>query len=414
MPEPLIKPKSSIRPLPKTSALGGKGPGFDRRTVKSVIPYGRQWIDEEDIQAVVEVMRSDCLTTGPVVEQFEEAFAQFVGSKFAVAVNSGTAALHAAMHSLHIGPGDEVIVSPMTFAATANCVVYQGGTPVFADVESDTLLIDPEQVERKITPKTRAIIGVDYAGHPCNWDALKEIASSHSLALVADACHALGAEYKGQRVGSLADLTVFSFHPVKHITTGEGGMVTTNDPEAVRRLRAFRNHGIPCDHRQREENGSWFYEMIDLGFNYRLTEFQSALGLSQLRKLPGWLSRRQEIAHRYDSIITDLPGVKTLTVRREVKHAYHLFVVKIDFEGLEKSRSELFQILRADGIGVNVHYIPTHLHPYYRRAFNTRPGLCPKAEAAYDRILSLPIFPKMTDEDVERVIGALTKETGKK
>jgi perosamine synthetase len=414
MPEPLIRPKSSIRPLPKTSALGGKGPSFDRRTVESVIPYGRQWIDEEDIQAVVDVLRSDWLTTGPKVGEFEAAFAQYVGSKYAVAVSSGTAALHVAMQALNIRPGDEVIVPPMTFAATANCIVYQGGIPVFSDVDSGTLLVDPEQIEEKITPRTKAIIGVDYTGQPCDWDALRAIACKHSLALVADACHALGAEYKGKKVGALADMTTFSFHPVKHITTGEGGMVSTDDPQLARRLRAFRNHGITTDHRQRERQGSWFYEMVDLGFNYRLTDIQSALGLTQLRKLPEWLARCRAIAQTYDTDLAQLPGVQPLKVSKEVQSAYHLYVVMVDAEETGYSRGELFKDLRSQGIGVNVHYIPVHLHPYYRESFKTGPGLCPQAEAAYDRILSLPIFPKMTDEDVARVLRVFIRTIQKR
>jgi perosamine synthetase len=408
---PQIRPRSIINQKAKTSGFWGKNPASKQRTAQSLIPYGRQWIDEEDIQAVVEVLRSDWLTTGPKVEEFEEAFAQYVGAKFAVAVSSGTAALHAAMHTLNIRPGDEVIVPPMTFAATANSVVYHGGTPVFADVDPATLLIDPEQVEKKISPRTKAIVGVDYAGQPCNWDALGVIARNRSIMLVADSCHALGAAYKGKKVGSLADLTVFSFHPVKHITTGEGGMITTEDPEFATRLRAFRNHGINSDHRQREKKGSWYYEMIDLGFNYRLTEFQSALGLTQLRKLPEWLARRRAIARCYDSALAELPHLESLAVQRDVRHAYHLYVVKIDPDGLGKSRADLFRELRLEGIGVNVHYIPVHLHPYYRRTFNTGPGLCPKAESAYGRILSLPVFPKMERQDVNRVIWALTKIT---
>ncbi|HOM08487.1 MAG TPA: aminotransferase class I/II-fold pyridoxal phosphate-dependent enzyme, partial [Syntrophales bacterium] len=294
-----------------------------------MIPYGRQSIDEEDIQAVVEVLRSDWLTTGPKVEEFERAFARAVGAKHAVAVSSGTAALHAAMYALGIGPGDEVIVPPMTFAATANCVVFQGGTPVFADVEEETLLIDPKEVERRITPRTRAIIAVDYAGQPCDYDELCRIAKNNNIYLVSDACHALGAKYKGRPVGSLADLTVFSFHPVKHITTGEGGMITTDHPELADRMRIFRNHGITTDHRQREALGSWFYEMVDLGYNYRITDFQCALGLSQLKKLPIWLKRRHEIADEYRKFFSGSIDFEPLIVRDKVYHAYHLYIIRL-------------------------------------------------------------------------------------
>ncbi|MBN2397759.1 MAG: UDP-4-amino-4,6-dideoxy-N-acetyl-beta-L-altrosamine transaminase [Deltaproteobacteria bacterium] len=372
-----------------------------------MIPYGHQCIDEDDIAAVVEVLRSDWLTTGPRVSEFEGVFADFIGSREAVAVSSGTAALHAAMYALKIGPGDEVIVPPMTFAATANCVVFQGATPVFVDVDPGTLLIDPSQVEAKITPRTKAVIAVDYAGQPCDYDALRSIAKRNGIALVADACHALGAAYNGRPVGSLADLTVFSFHPVKHITTGEGGMVTTESSPFADRMRAFRNHGITTDHHQREEQGSWFYEMVDLGYNYRLTDLQCALGLSQLRKSSGWLKRRREIAERYDTAFAHTPAVEPLRVRNDVLHAYHLYVVRCDPGELQAGRDEIFTALHSAGIGANVHYMPVHLHPFYRERFKTAPGLCPVAEEAYERIISLPIFPGMSSRDVDAVIEAV-------
>lgn len=376
------------------------------------LPYGRQWLDDDDVAAMVEVLRSDWLTTGPKVDEFERAFADFVDAREAVAVSNGTAALHAAMYAVGIGPGDEVIVPPMTFAASANCVVFQGGTPVFADVDSGTLLLDPAQVEVKITPRTKAIIAVDYTGQACDYDALRTVADRHDLTLVADACHALGGSYKGHPVGSLADLSAFSFHPVKHITTGEGGMITTDDPGLARRMRIFRNHGITTDHRQREQLGSWFYEMIDLGYNYRLTDFQCALGMSQLRKLPGWVARRQEIASRYDAAFAEIPAVEPLGVREEVSHAYHLYMVRLNLEQLQVTRGEVFAALVAEGIGVNVHYIPVHLHPFYRERFGTGPGLCPVAEAAYERLITLPMFPRMSDGDVGDVIAAVRKVTG--
>ena len=374
-----------------------------------LLPYGHQWIDEEDISAVVQVLRSDWITTGPKVADFEQAFADFVGAREAVAVSSGTAALHAAMFALGIGTGYEVIVPPMTFAATANCVVFQGGTPIFADVDPDTLLLDPAQVEAKITPRTKALIAVDYGGQPCDYDALWAIANRHGLALVADACHALGGSYRGRPVGSLADLSAFSFHPVKHITTGEGGMVTTDDPDLAHRMRVFRNHGVTTDHRHREQQGSWFYEMLDLGYNYRLTDFQCALGMSQLHKLPEWVARRQEIAQRYNAAFAVMPAVHPLAVREDASHAYHLYVIHLDLEELRATRPQIFAALRAEGIGVNVHYIPAHLHPFYRERFGTGPGICPVAEAAYERMITLPIFPTMSDNDVADVIAAVRK-----
>ena len=377
-----------------------------------MIPYGRQTIDDEDIQAVVEVLQSDWLTTGPKVDEFEQAFARFVGVKEAVAVSSGTAALHAAMYALEIGPGDEVIVPAMTFAATANCVVFQGATPVFVDVDPDSLLIDPDQVNAKINSRTKAITAVDYTGHPADYDRLKSIARQHGAALVADACHALGAVYKGRRAGTLADLSVFSFHPVKHITTGEGGIITTDRTEFARRMRIFRNHGITSDHRQRDQLGSWFYEMVDLGYNYRLTDLQCAIGISQLRRLPIWLKRRREIAQRYDDAFDGYTGLRPLQVAAQVKPAYHLYVVCLNLEQLQGDRGDIFSALRAAGIGVNVHYIPVHLHPFYRNRFSTAVGMCPQAEAAYERLLSLPMYHGMGDRDVKTVIQTVKEILG--
>lgn len=390
------KKNTALRPL--TSDV--------RSPPSAFLPYGRQQVDEDDIAAVVEVLRSDWLTTGPKVAEFENGFAEFCGAQHGVAVSNGTAALHCAVYAAGIGLGDEVIVTPMTFAASANCVLYMGGTPVFADVDPGTLLIDPACVEAKVSDRTKAVIAVDYAGQPCDYDALRAICCEHGLVLIADACHAVGGKYRGAPVGSLADLNTFSFHPVKHMTCGEGGMITTDDPELAARMRTFRNHGITTDHRQRVESGSWFYEMVDLGFNYRLTDFQCALGISQLRKLPGWVKRRQAIASQYEAAFSAMPGILPLTVREDVEHAYHLFVVEVAPD-CGKTRAEVFGLLRGQDIGVNVHYIPVHLHPYYRRRLGTCEGLCPVAEAAYEQILSLPMFPAMTDTDVARVVGAL-------
>ncbi|MDX9709497.1 MAG: UDP-4-amino-4,6-dideoxy-N-acetyl-beta-L-altrosamine transaminase [Trichloromonas sp.] len=367
---------------------------------ESFIPYGHQSVDEDDIEAVVAVLRSDWLTTGPLVERFERALAAYVGAAEGVAVSSGTAALHGAMHAIGIGPGDEVIVSPMTFAATANAVLYQGGTPVFADVEPETLLLDPARAEDKIGPRTRAIVAVDYAGQPADYGALREICRRRGLILVADACHALGAADSGRPCGSLADLSAFSFHPVKPITTGEGGMAVTDNPEWAERLRIFRNHGITSDHRRRQEEGAWFYEMTGLGGNYRLTDIQCALGLSQLVRLPKWIARRRELAALYDRAFAGTE-VQPLAVRAGAEHGYHLYVVRVP------ERDRVFAFLREAGIGANVHYIPVHLHPYYRRRFGTGEGLCPVAEAAYGRILTLPLYPGLLSPDQERIIHAL-------
>ena len=369
------------------------------------LPYGRQSIHDDDIAAVVEALHSNWLTTGPAVERFEADVCAFTGAQYGVAVCNGTAALHAAMHALDIGPGDEVIVPPMTFAATANCVLYQGGTPVLADIEPDSLLIDPKTVEAAITPRTKAIIGVDYAGQPCDWDALRVIADRHDLPLVADACHALGAEYKGRKAGTLADISVFSFHPVKHITTGEGGMCMADDEHLARRMRVFRNHGITTTASQREQAGGWFYEMTVLGYNYRITDIQCALGSSQLKKLPGWLAKRNELAQAYDTAFAGT-GIRPLAKKPDCLHAYHLYVVRVS------ERDAMFKRLRQNGIGANVHYVPVHLHPYYRKTLGMKEGMCPAAEAAYEEILTLPLWVGMHDADLVRVLTAIREYHG--
>jgi perosamine synthetase len=376
------------------------------------LPYARPTVTEDDVQRVVEVLRSDWLTTGPMVEQLERAVARYVGAAHAMAVSSGTAALHAAMFALGIGPGDEVIVPAMTFAATANGVVYQGGTPVFADVDPETLLLDPARVEIRITRRTRAIIAVDYAGQPCDYNRLESIARARHLVLVADASHALGAADRGRPVGSLADVSTFSLHAVKPITAGEGGIVTTDDPTLAELIRRFRNHGFSRDHHQRAAADSWYYEMTDLGYNYRLTDVQCALALGQLSKLDARLARRREIARRYDHALAELAGVRPLGVRRGATHGRHLYVVRLDRDVLGMDRAAVFRALRAEGIGVGVHYIPVHLHPFYRERYGTGPGLCPAAEAAYEQILSLPLFPAMTDDNVADVIAAVRKVIG--
>ena len=378
----------------------------------TVLPYGHQNIDDSDIAAVVEVLKSEWLTTGPKVSEFEQAFAAMTGAKQAVAVQNGTAALHCAIYALNIQPGDEVIVTPMTFAASANCILYQGGTPVFADVEPDTLLIDPDKVREKITPRTKAIVAVDYTGQPADYAALRAVADEHGLAIIADACHAIGGSFDGRPVGTLADLSTFSLHPVKHITTGEGGVITTDSAELAQRMRVFRNHGITTDHRQRSLTGGFFYEMVDLGYNYRITDIQCALGISQLKKLPASVAKRRQIAAMYDAAFAAIPYVKPLAVRSNAVHAYHLYVVLFDLGQLNCTRADLYAALRAENIGVNVHYIPVHLHPYYRERFGTDRGLCPVAEDAYDRLVTLPIFPEMTEADADDVISAVRKLAG--
>ena len=389
---------------PQALAINGGSP-----VRATFLPYGRQSVDETDIQSVVEVLRSDWLTTGPKVAEFEEAFATRVGAAFAVSFSSGTAALHAAAFAAGLKSGDEAITTPLTFAATANSVLYQGATPVFADVCEDNLNLNSQAIEAKISSKTRAIVPVDYAGHPADLTPILEIARRHKLVVIEDACHALGAEYDGRRVGSIADMTVFSFHPVKHITTGEGGMVATNDAKFAETLLRFRNHGISSDARQRQSAGQWHYEMVLLGFNYRLPDIGCALGIQQLKKLDANLARRREIAARYTEAFREIPGVVSPAVRPETNPAWHLYPIRLDLKKLTVDRAEVFRALRAENIGVNVHYIPVHLHPYYRERFGYKGGEFPIAENAYERLISLPMFHGMSDQDVDDVVEAVSK-----
>ena len=379
---------------------------------KTLLPYGHQSIEEEDIRAVVETLRSDWLTTGPKVAEFEEKIAAFVGAKHAVSFTSGTAALHAAAFAAGLGPGDEAITSPMTFAATANCVLYQGATPVFADVSPDTLNLDPELAASKITARTKALLPVDYAGHPADMDAFLELANTHGLIVIEDACHALGAEHRGRVVGSIAHMTVFSFHPVKHLTTGEGGMVTTDDPALAESLRRFRNHGISSDARQRQAEGQWYYEMVLLGFNYRLTDIACALGIQQLTRIEENLARRRNIAARYTAAFSKIPGIVPPAVRAGMNPAWHLYPIRVDMKHLSADRGQVFRALRAENIGVNVHYIPVHRHPYYRDRFGYQSGEFPVAEDAYEHLISLPMFHGMSEGDVQDVIRAVEKVVG--
>lgn len=370
------------------------------------LPYSRQWIDADDVREVVRVLRSDWITQGPKVREFEERFAKYCGARHAVSFSSGTAALHGSCYAAGIGPGDEAIVPPITFVATANAVLYVGATPRFCDVEPDTATLDPKAFEAAITKRTRAVLPVDYAGHPCDLPAIRRIARRHHLVVIEDAAHALGARCRGRRVGSLADLTVFSFHPVKHITTGEGGMVTTDDGVLARRLRFFASHGITKDpHEMTRNEGPWYYEMQHLGYNYRITDIQCALGLAQLAKVEKFIRDRRALAAHYDHYLTRVPEVTPAVVRPWARHSYHLYPIRL--RSGARSRREVVEGLRAQGIGVQVHYIPVHLQPYYRERFGTREGMYPHAEAFYASEISLPLFPRMREQDVRRVVGTL-------
>ena len=367
------------------------------------LPYGKQEIADADIKAVVEALCSGWLTTGPRVSEFEKAFAGHCDAKEGVAVNSGTAALHCAMRAIGVGAGQEVIVPAITFAASANAAVYEGATPVFADVESDTLLIDPASVATKITTRTRAIVAVDYAGQPADYDALRELAKDRGIAIIADACHAPGALYKGRKTGTLGDVSCFSFHPVKHLTTCEGGMALTDDGAMAAHMRVFRNHGIASDHRSREAAGAHAYDMAELGYNYRLPDVQCALGLAQLTRLSSWVAARQRIAALYDDALAGMAEATPLKTHKDRTNAHHLYVVKMA-EHVDRDR--VFARLRAEGIGANVHYAPVHLHSYYQKRGYKR-GLAPVAEAVSRQVLTLPMFPAMTQADVNRVVAAL-------
>lgn len=362
------------------------------------IQYGRQSIDEEDIQAVVNVLRGDYLTTGPNVSAFEKAVCEYTGAKYAVAISNGTAALHAACFAAGIGPEDEVITTPMTFAASANCVLYCGGTPIFADIKPDTYNIDPEDIRRKITDKTKAIIPVHFTGQPCEMDEIHAIAKEHNLLVLEDAAHAMGADYKGTRIGTLSDMTTFSFHPVKHITTGEGGMIMTNDEKLYEKLVLFRSHGITRDEKLMTRNeGGWYYQQLDLGYNYRITDIQCALGVSQMKKLDRFVARRRELVSRYNEAFAGVEGIVCPAQVEGCHNSWHLYVVQVP------KRKEMYDKLKEEGINVNVHYIPVYKHPYYQE-HGYEAVCCPNAEELYAHMLSLPLYPDLTNEEQDYVI----------
>jgi UDP-4-amino-4,6-dideoxy-N-acetyl-beta-L-altrosamine transaminase len=387
----------------KLAILGGKP------TRNTYLSYGKQTVDESDIQAVVDVLKGDYLTTGPFVKEFEDKVANYVGAKYAVAVSNGTAALHMACFAAGIKEGDEVIVSPMTFAASANAVLYCGGTPVFADIDPMTYNIDPDRIEEKITDKTKAIIPVDFSGQSVDMDKIKVIADKHGLIIIEDAAHALGSEYKGRKIGSQADMVEFSFHPVKPITTAEGGIVTTDSEDLYKKMMIFRTHGITRDQEILNENhGPWYYEQQHLGYNYRLTDVQSALGTSQMSKIDDFITRRREIVKQYNDAFKDIKEITTPFEADFSNSGWHIYVIKVKPELLTVTRKEIFEALQAENIGVNVHYLPVYLHPYYRDLGYAK-GLCHNAEELYENMITLPLFPSMSNEDVNDVMVAVKK-----
>ena len=379
---------------------------------KLYIPYGHQSITEKDIQAVSEVLRSPFITQGPVIQKFEKALADYVGSKYAVAFSSGTAALHATAYSAGIKSGDEAITTPITFVSTANCILYQNGIPVFADIDPTTLTINPNEVQKNITSRTRCILPIDLAGHPSDLEKIFEIARENNLVIIEDAAHSLGAKYQdskgiNHKCGDCAhaDMAVFSFHPVKHITTGEGGMVVTNNEKYCDKLRNFRTHGITKEKGKISEyHGEWYYEMQDLGYNYRITDFQCALGLSQLNQLDEFIDRRREIINIYNESFKGIPGLIIPKEAENVRSSFHLYILQIEARIVKKTKRQIFHFLREQGIMVNVHYIPVHYQPYYKKRFGDKKGQYPHAEKYYERALTLPLYPTLNNNEIEYVI----------
>lgn len=390
--------------MEKLAVFGGT-PVFEKK-----IGYGHQYIDENDIRAVTKVLRSDFLTCGPEIERTEEKLRRITGAKYAVLVSNGTAALHAACYAAGIGDGDEVITTPITFAASANCALYLGGKPVFADIDPETYNIDPDSVEAHITPRTRAVVAVDFTGQAVQLNRIREICAAHSLTLIEDAAHSLGTRYQGKAIGSLADMTTFSFHPVKTCTAGEGGAITTNDDAFYKRLTLFRAHGITRnpDWMERAPEGGWCYEQVALGLNYRMTDMQAVLLGSQLDKLEQFVRRRREIVERYNAAFSDTPGVIVQKEIPESETARHLYLLQLDTARVSCTRKEAYDALQAEGVGCNVHYIPVYWFPYYEK-LGYRRELCPNAEKLYERLITIPLYYGMTDSDADGVIYAVKK-----
>ena len=385
--------------------------GYPIRTSK--IYYGRQWIDEDDIQAVAEVLRSDYITCGPKVDEFEQELVNYTTAKYAVAVCNGTAALHCACMAAGIGPGDEVITTPLTFAASANCALYCGAKPVFADIDPDTYNIDPESIRAHITPKTKAIVAVDFTGQAVKHKELRTLCDEFHLVFIEDAAHAIATQYDGKPIGSLADMTCFSFHPVKTITGGEGGAITTNSSEYYKRLMLARTHGITHDEAQMENaphEGPWYYEQIMLGYNYRLTDFQAALITSQMKKLDKFAARRKEIVKAYDQVFSQIPEIIVQKEIPESDTCRHLYIIRLNSEKLTCTRREFFDAMSAENVQCQIHYVPVYWFPYYQH-LGYQKGLCPNAEEVYNGIMSIPLYPKMSNQDVQDVIRAVKRIT---
>lgn len=375
------------------------------------IYYGRQWIDEEDIKAVAEVLRSDFITCGPKVDEMERTLEKYTGAKYAVAVCNGTAALHCACIAAGIGPGDEVITTPITFAASANCALYCGARPVFADINPKTYNIDPQSIRACITDKTKAVVAVDFTGQSVENDEIRAICDEYNLIFIEDAAHAIATKYKGKQIGSLADMTCFSFHPVKTITGGEGGAVLTNNEVFYKKLVLAHTHGITHDESMMEgapHEGPWYYEEISLGYNYRITDFQAALIVSQMSKLDKFAERRKEIVKRYDEAFSKLPEIYTQKEIPESDTCRHLYIIRLNLDRLTCTRREFFDAMSAENVQCQIHYVPVYWFPYYQH-LGYEKGLCPNAEEIYKGIMSIPLYPAMSDQDVEDVIHSVKK-----
>jgi UDP-4-amino-4,6-dideoxy-N-acetyl-beta-L-altrosamine transaminase len=395
---------TGISKMPKLAILGGKPVRND------FLPPFRPTIGDEEINEVIDTLKSDWITTGPKTHKFEELFKEYIGSKNAIALNSCTAGLHLSLIVYGIGAGDEIITSPFTFAATANVITHQKAKPVFVDIEKDTYNINSDRIEEAVTDKTKAIIPVHYAGHPCEMDAILKIAKEYDLRVIEDAAHALGAVYKGRKMGTIGDLTSFSFYATKNLTTAEGGMVTTDNDELAEKIRIMSLHGISKDAWKRySSEGSWYYEILYPGYKYNMTDIQAAIGIHQLKKLEQMQKRRGEIAKKYNEAFTDIPEIINPTVKRHVRHAWHLYPIQVNTDLLRIDRAKFIDALKAENIGTSVHFIPIHLHPYYHDRYGFKRGDFPNAESVYERECSLPIYPKMTDKDVEDVIVAVKK-----
>ncbi len=392
--------------------MTNEGPNDIVHSVK-IIPYSKQKIDSKDLRAVHQTLSSAFITQGPKTEEFERALAKFCGAKYAVAVSNGTAALHLAALAAGLKKGDEAITSPITFLATANCVLYVGAQVVFADIDYDTVNIDPQAIQKAVTKKTKAILPVHFAGLPAQMEEIHKIAKKKKLIVIEDASHALGAQYRGHKIGSCmhSDMAIFSFHPVKHITTGEGGCITTNSKMYYEKLKALRSHGVYRSSEVQKKRGGWYYEMKELGFNYRITDFQCALGISQLKKINEFVNRRIEIAEEYNELFSDFRNQLRIPPQRIdlEKHVWHLYLLRLKIKNPAPTRKRLFEYLKSNGINPQVHYIPIYNQPYYQKILNGKRNECVNAERYYQEVMSLPVFPTMTSAELMKTVSTVKR-----